>query len=399
MAVRRLARPFDLRRLGKALLVFIVLTLILTHQRHAPWLSQPAHRISTFSSATDLAASILSNPKLSASDATQQPRLAESLCKQHGWTPFTKPPASPSQGTGPGPRPRKVYDLFTVNTELDWLEIRLNTTYPFVDHFVILEAPRTFTGLEKPLHVAESWAKLAPYHDKIIHRVLEYPPGFDPKLTWDYEDLQRNSLLTQVFPTLAGDQAPSEGDVLLVADVDEIVRPETLLVLRACAFPRRLTLRSRFYYYSFQFLHRGAEWAHPQATTYRGMADTILPDDLRKGDGERQWGLLAPLVRWLDEGDLWNASWHCSNCFATLAELLRKMESFSHMSLNAPEYRDRERIVERVRSGMDLWDRQGEMYDLIEDNQDVPLPLKLERDRWRYLLERNGTSAGFSDYP
>lgn len=374
------------------LVALVILVLILGHRRHAAW---PAHRISTASGATDLAAAILHNDRLSSADASQ-PQFAQALCQEHGWDIFQKK-AVPKPGTGSSKR--KVYDLFTVNTELDWLEIRLNTTYEFVDYFVIVEGPKTFTGLDKPLHVRDNWEKLAPYHDKIIHRVLEYPDGFDPKLAWDYEDLQRNALLTQVFPGLTGAQAPTEGDVLVVADVDEIVRPETLLVLRACEFPRRLTLRSRFFYYSFQFLHRGPEWPHPQATMYRGMVDTILPDDLRKGDGARQWGILAPLVRWPEKGDLWNAGWHCSNCFATLNELLRKMESFSHMSLNAPMYRERDRIVDRVRRGKDLWDRQGEEYDLIDDNQDVPPPLKLERERWRYLLERNETSGGFADYP
>lgn len=325
-----------------------------------------------------------------------QPQFAAALCREHGWDAFHRK-LVPKPGTGSSKR--KVYDLFTVNNELDWLEIRLNATYDFVDYFVIIEGPKTFTGLDKPLHVRDNWASFAPYHDKIIYHELQYPKDFNPKLSWDYEDLQRNALFTQVFPSLIGAQAPTEGDALVVADVDEIVRPETLLLLRACEFPRRLTLRSRFYYYGFQFLHRGEEWPHPQATTYRGSDDTILPDDLRKGDGARQWGILAPLVRWPEKGELWNAGWHCSNCFATVGELLRKMESFSHMLLNAPEYREREKIVDRVRQGKDLWDRDGQMYDRIENNTDVPKPLKLQRERWRYLLDRNGTAAGFADYP
>lgn len=60
--------------------------------------------------------------------------------------------------------------------------------------------------------------------------------------------------------SLAGLRAPDNGDVLIVADVDEITRPQTLLVLQYCNFPRRLALSSKFYYYSFQFLHTGPEW-------------------------------------------------------------------------------------------------------------------------------------------
>lgn len=397
MGLRLRPRHCDPSRVGKVLIALVVLFFLFGHKQHYYYYRPPAHRVSTSSTATELATAISSTRRLVSTDASQ-PQFAQALCQEHGWNVFDRK-AVPRPGIGSSKR--KVYDLFTVSTELDWLEIRLNTTYDFVDYFVIVEAPKTFTGLDKPLHVRDSWDKLAPYHDKIIYHELQYPEGFSPKLTWDFEDLQRNALLTQVFPHLTGAHAPAEGDVLVVADVDEIVRPETLLVLRACDFPRRLTLRSRFFYYSFQFLHRGAEWPHPQATTYRGagLGDTILPDDLRKGDGARQWGVLAPLVRWPEKGDLWNAGWHCSNCFATVGELLRKMESFSHMSLNAPEYRDRERIVDRVRRGQDLWDREGEVYDEIQDNQDVPAPLIVDRERWRYLVDRNGTSAGFTDYP
>lgn len=37
--------------------------------------------------------------------------------------------------------------------------------------------------------------------------------------------------------SLTGDQAPEQGDVLLVGDVDEIPRISTLTALRNCAYP------------------------------------------------------------------------------------------------------------------------------------------------------------------
>ena len=62
---------------------------------------------------------------------------AKSLCAAHGYSVF-RPRAD-----APGGR-RKIYDLFMVNTELDFLEIRLKTLYDHVDYFVIVEAPLTF---------------------------------------------------------------------------------------------------------------------------------------------------------------------------------------------------------------------------------------------------------------
>ncbi len=320
---------------------------------------------------------------LSSTSSSTAPDVHPDVCRPHGWKRFR--PKSPD-------KPRKVYDLMMVNTELDWLEIRLNSTFDSVDYFVLVEGRKTFTNLDKPLTLKENLHKFAAYKSKIIYHEIEYPPNFKPRTAWDMEDLQRNSMLTQVFPLLQGAHAPNHGDAIVVSDVDEIPRPSAFAVLRACQFPRRLTLRSRFYYYSFQWLHRGPDWAHPQATYYQGLRRTILPNDLRIADGG-MW----PFREW-EKGELWNASWHCSSCFETMGELLNKMASFAHTSMNAERFRDKKRIADRVRRGKDLWDREGEVYDRVEDNVDVPSFLLHNKERFGYLLNRDGPDAGFTDY-
>ena len=311
----------------------------------------------------------------------------DALCRPQGWRPFRVAPDAP---------PRKVFDLVMVNTELDWLEVRLNTTWDNVDFFILVEGAKTFTGQPKSLLLKQNLAspQLAPYKSKIIYHEIEYPPSFRPKSPWDYEDFQRNAMLTQVFPRLSGGTiegaAPHAGDVIVVSDVDEIPRPSTLSRLRACHFPRRLTLRSRFYYYSFQFLHDGPEWPHPQATFYQGSR-TVRPNDLRMGLG-------FFLSLWWDRADMAGAAWHCSSCFRTVEEFLTKMASFSHTSMNAERFRDKKLIAEKVRKGLDLWERKGETFTRIDDNQDVPPFLLENSERFRYMLSRDGKSAGFVDY-
>lgn len=281
-----------------------------------------------------------------------------------------------------------------LNNELDWLEIRLETMAKYVSYFVILESAVTFTGLEKPLTLKDNWARFSKFHSQIIYKTLENPP-IGAKRTWDMEDYQRNAMLLQgvMDSGLEEKKRPNEGDVLIVADVDEVVRPAALLVLKECDIPPRVTLRSRFYYYGFQWEHRGPEWEHPQATVYKGE-NTILPADLRNGEGGNS------VAGWWDKADLWNSGWHCSSCFATVEDMLNKMRSFSHTSLNDEKFRDRTRIVDRVRKGLDLWDRDGEFYDRRDNNGDLPEFLKgeAERKRFGYLLNRDGTNAGFIDY-
>jgi beta-1,4-mannosyl-glycoprotein beta-1,4-N-acetylglucosaminyltransferase len=95
---------------------------------------------------------------------------------------------------------------------------------------------------------------------------------------------------------------------------------------------------------------------------------------------------------------LWNAGWHCSSCFATIEDVLTKMKSFSHVPLNSKPFRDRARIVDRVSKGLDLWDREGENYKKISGNKDIPEILKSRKERFKYLLDRGGSNAGFTDY-
>ena len=309
-------------------------------------------------------------------------KAAQEFCAAHGYSVFT--PRSVSSE-------RKVYDLVMVNSELDFLEIRLNTLYDFVDYFIIVESPKTFQGNKKPLIIKESWHKFRRYHDKMIYHELTYPATFNPRRAWDYEDLQRDATYEQVMLQLQGQRAPNKMDVIIVADVDEIPRPQSLLVLRSCNYPRRLTLASKFYYYSFQFLHTGPEWQHPQATYFEGPR-TLKPTNLRNGDGG------FALFRGREKGVLSNAGWHCSSCFATMEQFLNKLSSFSHGWMNAKQYRDAAKIAAAVREGRDVWGRARDRFTKIEKNMDLP-PLVIEEpDRFRYMTNRDGPSAGFTDY-
>ena len=320
--------------------------------------------------------------------ASPEPSSSEglaSLCRDHGF--------SPHRSTGAR---RKVYDLFTIAQDWEWLEVRLNTLAPYVDYFVIVESTKTFTALPKPMYLKERWNNYTAFHPQMLYYVVD--DTVDSPRAWDHEDYIKDTLLYNTFPHMQGDQRPNSGDVLIVADIDEIPKPETIELLRQCNFPSRLTLRSQFYYYSFQWRHRGKQWAHPQATMWRGIKHTIPPQDLRSGDHNRGWLYLRPLLLWWQSADLWNATWHCSSCLRTIEEIQTKIDSYSHTELNTEENRDPKTIVERVRNGMDLFGREQQLYDRVEGNEDVPKYILEHSEKYRYMLNRDGEDAGFEDY-
>jgi len=75
----------------------------------------------------------------------------------------------------------KIYDIFTYNGEADILEIRLNILKDYVDQFIIVEAPTTFSGLNKPLYFKEQKERFNPFLNKIKYFVINNYPN-DKKL-------------------------------------------------------------------------------------------------------------------------------------------------------------------------------------------------------------------------
>ncbi|KAJ3478453.1 hypothetical protein NLG97_g8575 [Lecanicillium saksenae] len=204
----------------------------------------------------------------------------------------------------------------------------------------------------------------------MLYHELEFPGGFRPQRTWDFEYFQRDASYEQVFPKLVGTdaRAPRLGDVMIVADVDEIPRPQTLRVL-----------------------HIGPEWHHPQATYYDGQ-QTLTPNNLRAGRGSNF------ISRWLESGTYSNSGWHCSSCFDSIELYLNKMASFSHKWMNGDAFRDRDRIADAVRESLDIWGRKGNKFERLNGNEDLP-PIIGEDERFKYLKDRSGKSAGMKDYP
>ena len=62
----------------------------------------------------------------------------------------------------------KIVDVFPFFNELDLLDIRLNVLDPYVDCFIISEATKTFSGLDKPLYYEENKKLLKSFIKKLF---------------------------------------------------------------------------------------------------------------------------------------------------------------------------------------------------------------------------------------
>ena len=69
-----------------------------------------------------------------------------------------------------------VFDCFPFFNELELLEIRLRELSDVVDKFVLVEATKTHSGLDKPLYYLQHRSRFLDYFDKIIHIVVKDMP-------------------------------------------------------------------------------------------------------------------------------------------------------------------------------------------------------------------------------
>jgi beta-1,4-mannosyl-glycoprotein beta-1,4-N-acetylglucosaminyltransferase len=115
-----------------------------------------------------------------------------------------------------------IIDCFTFFNELELLEIRLNYLDPVIDYFVLVEATKTHSGMDKPLYFDENKYQFKPFLKKIVHVIVDDMPILNyTNDRWTLENYQRNCI-TKGLDYLK----PAQDDYILIGDADEIVRKE-----------------------------------------------------------------------------------------------------------------------------------------------------------------------------
>jgi beta-1,4-mannosyl-glycoprotein beta-1,4-N-acetylglucosaminyltransferase len=206
-------------------------------------------------------------------------------------------------------RPRKIFDLFPMNDELELLKIKLHEMSPWVDHFVVVESAQTFTGHPKPLHFKDNRELFKAFEAKIIHVTIEQTPDYVCG-AWAREFLQRDLAMRTLAPLCQDD------DLVLLSDVDEVLDHRALdgfdgeyASLKTQTFMYFLNYR--------QVLDRDAQ---------RGNASIWRAGHLRRIGASYARNMLcahkvAPRI--------YDAGWHFTSVGSAI-QLANKMKSYSH---------------------------------------------------------------------
>ncbi|KAI4387735.1 hypothetical protein MLD38_000143 [Melastoma candidum] len=284
----------------------------------------------------------------------------ETLCELHGWKTREFP--------------RRVYDAVLFSNEVDILMIRWKELYPFITQFVLLESNSTFSGIPKKLAFAENREQFKFVEPRLTYGVIggRFAKGENPFVEEAYQRIALDHLLR-----IAGIE---DDDLLIMSDVDEIPRADTINLLRWCDdIPSILHLQMRNYLYSFEFPLDDKSW---RASVHR----------YRKGE--------TRYVHYRQTDDLLSdAGWHCSFCFRHIKDFIFKMGAYSHNDrVRFRHFLNPKRIQDIICRGADLFDMLpeehtfreiiGKMGDIPHSYSAVHLPgfLLENADKYKYLL-------------
>jgi hypothetical protein len=275
----------------------------------------------------------------------------------------------------------KIYDCFPFYNELDLLELRLMELYDHVDHFVLVESNTTFTDKPKPFYFDENKQRYAKWLDKIIHiKVEDMPHNAD---AWVNDRFQRD----QIF---RGIENAAADDLILISDLDEIIRPEAVETMRN-SDEQLFALRMPIYNFKLNYMK-----VNPDRYNIWGMAGRRHLFDHIKPDAFRQLRFqfmnstgVSNSCQIIEHG-----GWH----FGYMGDkewLLNKAQSFAHTEVNNPEFLaqiDPEASIAKKTS----WQQDSsDVYTIVKVDSYLPMTVVTNTEKYAtYILaDESGQSA------
>ena len=257
-----------------------------------------------------------------------------------------------------------VIDVISYNGEADLLEIRLNILNDYVDQFIIVEAPTTFSGKSKPLYYQQHKARFKDFNTE-YHVIDENyteeeialakgSPNTGGAAHWEHEFLQKESI-KKALTHLKDD------DIVFIGDVDEVW---DFSLLRQSDFAKPIKLLLLVYTYWLN--NRSDEvFRGTLVARYKEIKNKCL-NHLRSDEHQIS---LAP------------AGWHFTS-MGGYEEVKRKLEA----SYTRDSY-----WTEGVESNLeqnikDNKDFLGRGFTYTIDESEWPQYLKDNRDKYKHLL-------------
>ncbi len=242
-----------------------------------------------------------------------------------------------------------MIDCFPFLNEFDTLEIRLNCLAPYVEKFVLMEAPITWSGNPKTLYYEENKDRFKDFN--IVHLIAK---GYEKYIgnPWKMETYQRRFLMNGIL-----DADPE--CMILLSDVDEF--PD----LKNYEEGREGVFRQKLYYYGLNVFTGTNNWHGTIAIKRKNITDLQKTRDNRNR---------TPCLSRF-------GGWHFSY-LGSIEQIQYKIESFSHRELNKPEIKNK--IAENRRNLVDPFNRWEKKFSV--EMPSGPTWLLENKQRYEHLF-------------
>jgi beta-1,4-mannosyl-glycoprotein beta-1,4-N-acetylglucosaminyltransferase len=255
----------------------------------------------------------------------------------------------------------KLYDCCMYFDEDLILDLRLNTLNNHVDKFVIAEATRDHKGNEKKLNF--DIKNFSQFKEKIIYIIVDDIPlnvKFYKK-NWPSHHLrdqyQRNALSR-------GYKNCNEEDLIMISDIDEIPDPNKI---------KEFNIKNK--YACFMQKNFQSKINLINVTDKYWMGTKIIkkkylksPQWLRniKTSKPAFWKIYKPKQPQL----IYDGGWHFS-FLKNPRDISKKIKSYSHSEYNKSIFTDEKKIEERIKSKVDIFDRNFK-YEKVDLDDTFP---------------------------
>lgn len=266
----------------------------------------------------------------------------------------------------------KVFDCFIFFNELDLLELRLNVLSDCVDYFVIAESAITFQGEDKEFIFEKHRSRFAKFDHKIIYfkvtnctidfanlpyvsepqslddqilnaiyRFIDDCPHFNKESEfWWGNDFYQRECIWRALATAN----PEPGDLILISDVDEIPKPETIIAIKNNMLPASLIcLRQHEFCYYLNYYHN-SDWVGTCCFLFSTFANVSL-NSIRFST-KRDEGLSPQIVN--------DGGWHFTS-IGSVEAIKKKIMSWGHREFNTDATLSG--VEYNVRHGYDIFRR------------------------------------------
>lgn len=283
----------------------------------------------------------------------------------------------------------KIYDIFIFFNEIDLLEIRLNILDPYVDHFVIIEATKTFTGLPKKLFYEENKNLFKKWEHKIIHYVVNDIPKNENDLIKRLKNKNLDQVDEKIIKTaLKSSNIPhgekeywlrefyqkemmkkplvgiaKDEDMCFVSDIDEIWNPKAKI-----DYNKNTVFKYKQKVYAYYLNNRSSErWKGTFATKYRNIKKRSL------NHLDTPSKTIYTYIK--------NGGWHFTN-MGGIEKLKQKIEAYSHQEFNNEKIKGE--LEKRINENTDF---VGRNFNFWQDESELPIYLLENKEKYREMFK------------